>query len=189
MQKLALAVSCSQVVFEALKSSDLLRVKNAKINLAKFHMSTVCGREQLNKFSSLAFLLGIAANALGYKGGGVSKPCAGTASSSTGVSKADKAASSTDASGSTAAKLDDPVEDLACSMPVTLRQADAQQSMKPDVLWNPQNQLHRAAVEFNDYSNYYKQSQIARVLTPLQKLHSSSSSRLRSLDDTIPWEP
>ena len=75
MQKLALAVRCSQVVFEAIKGSDLLRVKNAKINLAKFHMSTVCGREQLNKFSSLAFLLGIAANALGYKGGGVSKPC------------------------------------------------------------------------------------------------------------------
>ena len=76
--------------------------------------------------------------------------------------------------------------DLAVS-DTTLKQDKALQTIQLGLNVHPQNQLHKAAIAYDDIHNYYKQQMIRYGLLPLANHHSEQSKRCRSLDDTIPW--
>lgn len=173
-----------QVVFEDLKKHRLLFIKQCKINLAKYHMGTVSSSTQLQYFSIRGFFLGITAQALSYKLVPLPKPkiVAAPLLPSAAASSSSKDVPPAEGGG-------DVGVDVAAHGAHSLVQAAAIQDRGIGTNLCPQNQLHRAAIEFNDINNLYKQTQIARVLTPEQRYHSEQSVRLRSLDATIPWEP
>lgn len=148
------------------------------------------GARQLPKFPLRSLLLGICCEALQYKMGP-----APVDRFSNSVIKAPAAAPAPPAKppASTSSSSKDPApvadtSDLAIPSKDTLTQSQKKHEIKLGSSHDPVNQLHKAARMYADAGNFHKQHIISSALVPLAKWHSDQSTKLRSLEATIPWD-
>lgn len=164
----------------------MLETKFDKVNMSKYHQAVTSSKRQMQFFALKAFYLGIACEALGHKLHATVKKPKKTPAAPAVVVIADAPV------GSGAASSGDPMPAAAADpnmldeSTLTLAQASFAQQLGSNM--NPDNQLSKAGIEYGDVGNYFKQSIIVKTLGHLARFHGAQNQRLRSLDDTIPWE-
>ena len=125
-----------EAVFEDLKADTLLVKKYGQINLVKFHHPSKAGYRQLNNFAVRGYFLGIVCDRLNHNIFPGKKP-----------------------------KAADPIVKIETPDAPTLKQIMYAQTLAhAGVGVTPDNQLHRAGMEFNNVSVWHKQNQICKSL-------------------------
>ena len=126
-----------EAVFDDLKTDRLLLTRYDKINLAKYHHPSSAGFRQLSNFAARGYFLGIVCEQLAHN----------------------------IFPGKKVKDADAEVKGKEPQDKMTLQQAMYAQGLDTyGVGVTPDNQLHRAGMEFNSQMNYHKQNQICKTL-------------------------